>query len=219
MLTIRQFRKAYNDQPILIIPELNFTPGLHWLKGQNGSGKTTLFRSIAGLLPHEGEMILNTQYNSRKNPVEYRLRVNYSEAEPLYPEFLTAWELIRWVGKTKRAPAGQMENLIQVFGIQSFLLNPVGTYSSGMLKKTSLILAFLGQPQLILLDEPFVTLDEATVQRVINLIRAEREKGTSFLLSTHQDVNFSGLIVDSIWHIQHQTISPLLNEQPTDRSK
>jgi ABC-2 type transport system ATP-binding protein len=209
MLAVRNFRKEYHNRLVLGIPQADFPSGIHWLKGRNGSGKTTFFRSVAGLLPFEGNLILDGKYDIRQQPVDYRLRVNYGEAEPVYPQFLTAWELIRWVAATKRAPIQQVDELIDLFGIRDFIKTPIGTYSSGMLKKTSLVLAFLGKPQLILLDEPLITLDHATTKAVIDRIRESREKGVSFLLSSHQDVDASELPVDSVWIVQQQTLAPV----------
>jgi len=217
MLTLDAYRKAYSGRTILAIPRLTFEPGVHWLKGPNGSGKTTLFRSMAGLLPFEGDCRLEDRWSVRKHPVEYRLRVNYSEAEPLYPDFLTAWELIQWVATTKRAPTGQAEALIEAFGMGSFVRTPVGTYSSGMLKKTGLVLALLGNPRFILLDEPFITLDEASVRTVVRLIREGRERGVSFLLSTHQVVTYADLTIDATWQIAAQTVQPYVHAPLADR--
>ncbi|WP_421827668.1 ABC transporter ATP-binding protein [Larkinella sp.] len=209
MLTVRNFRKEYHNRLVLAIPQTDFPAGIHWLKGRNGSGKTTFFRSVAGLLPFEGNLVLDEKYDIRQQPVAYRLRVNYGEAEPLYPQFLTAWELIRWVATTKQAPTQQIDELIDLFGIRDFIKTPIGTYSSGMLKKTSLVLAFLGKPSLILLDEPLITLDHATTKAVIDRIRQSREQGISFLLSSHQDVDASELPVDSVWIVQNQTLEPI----------
>ncbi|WP_128546636.1 ABC transporter ATP-binding protein [Larkinella soli] len=210
MLAVRNFQKAYHHRLILDIPKADFPEGIHWLKGRNGSGKTTFFRAVAGLLPFEGELVLNGQYDIRRHPVDYRLRVNYSEAEPVYPDFLTAWELIRWVASTKRAPAGQADELIDRFAVRDFLKTPVGTYSSGMLKKTALILAFLGRPELIMLDEPLITLDQTATRTVIEAIRAGREQGVNFLLSSHQDVDSSELPIDSFWAIRERTLEPAI---------
>ncbi|GAB3321413.1 hypothetical protein GCM10027299_15800 [Larkinella ripae] len=209
MLAVRNFRKTYQNRLVLTIPQADFSAGIHWVKGRNGSGKTTFFRSVAGLIPFEGHLMLQAKYDVRRQPVEYRLRVNYGEAEPMYPAFLTAWELIRWVAATKRAPAGQSDELIERFGIRDFIKTPIGTYSSGMLKKTSLVLAFLGNPALILLDEPLITLDQATTKTVLERIRHNQQQGVSFLLSTHQDVDPSDLPIDSVWIVQNQTLNLL----------
>lgn len=208
MLSVKQFSKSYYSRLILRIPEWDLPLGIHWLKGQNGSGKTTLFKSIAGMLPFEGNITLNDQYNLRQQPVAYRLRVNYSEAEPVFPEFLTAWELIQWVGTAKKATRQQTDELIDAFAIRDFMKTPVGTYSSGMLKKTSLVMAFLGKPDLILLDEPLITLDQTATQTVARLIDTYYQTGVGFLLSSHQDFNLSALPIHSVWQVVNQTIQP-----------
>ena len=200
MLTLRNFQKSYGDRPILTIPDWQLPPGIHWLKGPNGAGKTTLFRSIAGLLPHEGTSQLNN-LDSRRDAVAYRMRVNYAEAEPTFPPLLTAHEIIRWVADAKQAPAYRADELIAAFDIGSYMHTPVSTYSSGMLKKTSLIVAFLGKPDLILLDEPLVTLDVAATKIVIRLVEAAHQQGVSFLLSSHQAIETAQLPIDSAWQV------------------
>ena len=206
MLSVKQFAKSYNNRLIIQLANWDLTAGIHWLKGQNGSGKTTLFKSIAGLLPFDGTIVLNNQFDIRRHPIDYRLRVNYSEAEPVFPEFLTAWELICWVGAAKRATSQQTSDLIDAFAIREFMKTPVGTYSSGMLKKTSLVLAFLGNPSLILLDEPLITLDQTATKTVIRLVDEHHNRGVSFLLSSHQDFNLSALAVDSVWQVTNHTL-------------
>lgn len=207
MLHLHNFQKSYGERPILTIPDWHLPSGIHWLKGPNGAGKTTLFRSIAGMLPHEGSVKLD-ELDSRQDVVAYRLKVNYAEAEPTFPPFLTAHELISWVADAKRAPAGQAEALIEAFGVTTYQHTPVGTYSSGMLKKTSLIMAFLGQPTLILLDEPLVTLDVAATKTVAELINEARIRGVNFLLSSHQAMETAQLPIDSVWQVANQTVTP-----------
>ncbi|MEZ0608771.1 ATP-binding cassette domain-containing protein [Fibrella sp. WM1] len=205
MLHLTNFQKSYGAAPVLTIPDWHLPSGIHWLKGPNGTGKTTLFRSIAGMLPFDGDCRLN-DFDSRRDAVAYRMRINYAEAEPSFPPFLTAHELIGWVADAKQAPAGQADALIEAFGVGTFMHAPVGTYSSGMLKKTSLIMAFLGQPALILLDEPLVTLDVAATQTVVNLIETTHRQGVSFLLASHQIIETAQLPIDSVWQIRDKQV-------------
>ncbi len=206
MLTIRQFQKYYGSQRILDIAELTLPPGIHWIKGKNGSGKTTFFKSLAGLIPFAGEVTLDG-LSLKDDPVAYRMRVNYGEAEPLYPEFLTAHDLIHFVGKAKKASLQQRNDLVVRLQMQDFLHNPCGTYSSGMLKKLSLALAFLGAPQMIMLDEPLITIDDQAVACVYELIRQYRAQDVTFLLSSHQDFDFGVLPVDTTFLVQDQTLT------------
>jgi ABC-2 type transport system ATP-binding protein len=84
----------------LSIPDLTIPEGIHWIKGVNGSGKSTLLKSIAGIIPFDGEISINMQ-SIKKNPVRSRRQVTYSEAEPLYPVFLSATEILEFVAKMR----------------------------------------------------------------------------------------------------------------------
>ncbi len=209
MLHVKNYRKAYHGRTVLEVPELQLHPGIHWIRGVNGSGKSTFFRSVAGMLPFEGEIWLERTWEVTRNPVEFRLRVNYAEAEPLYPEYLSAFDLISFVAKAKKAPSGQVEDLVETLDIASFWKQPVGTYSSGMLKKTSLILGFLGTPTLIMLDEPLITIDDRAVSNVCQLIDRYHQLGVQFLLSSHQDFRLTDLKMDSSYIIRNQTLEEI----------
>ncbi len=208
MLQIKNLQKSYGGHLVIQVPDLVLSEGIHWFKGANGSGKTTFFRTLAGMLPFEGEIQLG-EWDIRKQPVEYRLHINYGEAEPDYPEFLTANDLIQFVAVAKRASKSQVDSLIETLGIEPFLYQPTGTYSSGMLKKTSLALAFLGDPKVIILDEPLITIDDATVQRVYELVRDYHAKGVTFLLSSHQDFRFNALPIKQLFEVKDKKITEI----------
>src|SRR6478609_2231767 len=131
MLQIRNFSKGFNDRLILKIDDLALGPGAHWIRGDNGSGKSTLFKCLAGILPFQGDIAFLDGIHIRKNPVAYRKRINYSEAEPQYPGFLTAKDLIRFIGKIKNSTLQEQENYAQLFGVTTYLESPCETYSSG----------------------------------------------------------------------------------------
>ena len=208
MHQIKNLQKSYGGHLVIQVPDLVLSEGIHWFKGANGSGKTTFFRTLAGMLPFEGEIQLG-EWDIRKQPVEYRLHINYGEAEPDYPEFLTANDLIQFVAVAKRASKSQVDSLIETLGIEPFLYQPTGTYSSGMLKKTSLALAFLGDPKVIILDEPLITIDDATVQRVYELVRDYHAKGVTFLLSSHQDFRFNALPIKQLFEVKDKKITEI----------
>lgn len=185
MLQLTSAKKQYGEHLILTIPQLELPPGIFWLKGTNGSGKSTLLKMIGGLIPFDGMIQLNS-VDAKKQTTEYRRLVNYAEAEPLYPSFLNGLDLISFFSDTRKANQNATNELIEAFGIQSFIKNSIGTYSSGMLKKLSLVLAFIGHPKLILLDEPLVTIDKESVPILYSLVKKYSDEGVSFIFTSHQ---------------------------------
>lgn len=163
--------------------------GVVWLTGMNGAGKSTLMQCAAGILPFNGDITLMAKRCSlKKNPVNYRLHVNIGEAEPVFPAFLKGVELIQFFSEAKRGNDQQVSTLIDRLFARSFIQERVGTYSSGMTKKLSLILAFVGNPAVILLDEPLITLDQPTQAALCTLIAEKADQGVDFLLSSHQEL-------------------------------
>lgn len=206
VLSLRNFSKRYNGVSVLSAQEIHFSQGLNWIKGANGAGKTTLFKSLAGILPHEGEVFFDDAISLSSHPVEFRKRVNYSEAEPVFPGFLTAKDLIRFIGKTKGSPDAQQRHLIHRLELGPFLENPCETYSSGMLKKLSIALAFLGSPRAIILDEPLITLDENARAILSTIIQDAVNHGIIFLISSHQLIEGLSINITETFHIQDKTI-------------
>ena len=208
MLQINTLQKNYGDKTILKIKELTLPGGIIHLKGINGSGKTTFSKIVAGLIPFEGELILNNSLSPTSTKVEYRKQVNYSESEPDYPEFLSANDLISFVGKAKGTSKKHLKSMVEIFGVNEYLYDQIGTYSSGMIKRLSLVLAFLGKPKLILLDEPFNALDTKAIETLKDMILQFHENGVDFILVSHQDIDHLGVPIDACFMVQHQTITP-----------
>ncbi|MDR6943634.1 ABC transporter ATP-binding protein [Mucilaginibacter pocheonensis] len=202
-----KFKKLYGGFPALKIDGLSIDPGIYWIKGVNGSGKSTLLKSIAGILSFDGDILLDNNISIKKQPVAYRKLVNFAEAEPIFPEFLTGKEMIALFAQAKDAPAGQEQHYINTMQMQAYVNRPLGTYSSGMLKKLSLVLAFMGKPKLILLDEPLITIDTASLT-ILNTWIAERyrQEGTSFLLSSHQALEHAELPAARELLVEEQTL-------------
>lgn len=206
MLFIPDFRKAYGEKLILEAAGLKFAPGLYWIKGANGSGKSTFFKSICGIIPFEGDCELDG-VSLKRNPVAYRRKISYCEAEPVYPEFTTLNDLMHFTGKAKKAPAGRAEELIDELGLGDFIHQPVRTYSSGMLKKTGLALALLGDSDVVCLDEPFITVDRQSLEHVVRLIRRYHDRhGMTFLISSHVEDPDARLPYRQLFEIKDRSI-------------
>jgi ABC-2 type transport system ATP-binding protein len=193
MLRFSKFEKSYKNISVLQIDDLSLEPGLYWIKGANGSGKSTLLKSIAGILTFKGDILLGEKISVKKQSFDYRKLVNFAEAEPLFPEFLTGREMISLFSEAKNASKKQQEFLIESMNIQNYIHQPVSTFSTGMLKKLSLVLAFLGNPKLILLDEPLITIDKDAIETVYCWIKENCRNGVNFMLTTHQDLEIERL--------------------------
>lgn len=204
MLEIKSFSKSYGGDVIVSAEKLSFTHGIHLLKGDNGSGKTTLFKCLAGITPATGEVSIDG-ISLRKEPMRYRYLVNFAEAEPVYPSFLTAKDLMRFVATTKKAAPDQAAYYRHRLGIDWFFEKQCGMYSSGMLKKLSLALAFLGEPKVIMLDEPLITLDEGTRTNLYALMR--EKENTIFLLSSHTEIDHRFLELSATYCIRKKTVA------------
>lgn len=192
MLRFDKYRKRYGRTEIINVPDMSLEAGVYWLKGENGAGKSTLMRSIAGLTPYEGSITINDT-DIRKDRRSYTLAVNHAEAEPLYPDFLTGLDLLSFYQQTKGQNKPPDTKTLQQLGVTSFADRKTGTYSSGMAKKLSLALAFIGQPRWILLDEPLITLDVNTVAVLRDMLRQKSADGISFLISSHQELELDGI--------------------------
>ena len=207
MLQLTNFSKTYQGRAVLRINSFTFSPGTYWIQGANGSGKSTLLKSIAGVTPFEGDIVLAGQMSLKQQAVAYRRRVNFAEAEPVFPEFLTGRELIHLFRQAKGGPPHQEDFYLEALHMTSYVQEPVGTYSSGMLKKLSLVLAFLGQPTCIVLDEPLTTLDAAAIPVLCSwMTNQQAQHGTSFLLSSHQAFAAGSLPVMQQLLIEHATL-------------
>jgi len=206
MLVFQEYKKSYGKQDIISIGNLALESGIYWLRGENGTGKSTLMKSIAGLIPFKGNITV-AGLNIRKQRREYTAVVNYAEAEPLLPGFLTGNDLISFYADAKNAPEGQVEHLCELLGVSNFAGNRIATYSSGMAKKLSLVLGFIGNPRLVLLDEPLITLDTASVEVLQRLINEYAQRGISFIVSSHQDVHPGSLVMKHLY-IRNKTVEP-----------
>ncbi len=204
MLIVNRFRKEYNNHVVLDIPQLSIAKGIHWFVGKNGSGKSTFFKTLAGIIPFQGEILFESLEPSQ---VACKFLINYSEAEPKYPDFVSAMDILKFIAYAKKSPSGQLEQLVKHFGVDEYWENNVGTYSSGMLKKVSLVSGFLGKPALIILDEPFILVDAVSIDKLYEIIfQTHSQHGTSFFLSSHQDLLPEKLQIDSVLIVDNKTI-------------
>jgi ABC-2 type transport system ATP-binding protein len=206
MLELLNIEKSFGSYPVFTIDKLCLLPGIYWLKGANGSGKSTFLNMLAGLIPFKGSVVLDQQFSIHQQAAAYRMLVNHSEAEPVYPSFLSGNDLVKFVVSVKKGTKQQVEEIREALLMDHYLANPAGSYSSGMLKKLSLLLAFIGGPKWILLDEPFTTLDQASQKALQQLISAQHQKGVSFIITSHHDMKASAISFDKAFLLDQKRL-------------
>jgi ABC-2 type transport system ATP-binding protein len=206
MLQFDSVQKHYGSFLALDVQSLSLNDGVYWLHGENGSGKSTFLKMIGGLHPFEGNISLDN-CSIKKNRVSFLQQVNYAEAETLYPLFLTAKELVHLYCDTKNSTEQKALYLLEQLHIIDVYQKPVGSYSSGMLKKLSIALAFIGNPKWILLDEPLITVDAEAVEVICSWVnRMHSEDGISFIITSHQPFHSGQLNITQTLSAVNQTI-------------
>lgn len=206
MLEVSSFSKEYNGHTILNVPQLSVPAGVSWFQGVNGSGKSTFFKAISGIIPFDGEVSFTDGLSLKKSPVDFRRRINYSFAEPRYPEFVSGKEILEYHLKTYRGSRRDLDRLLELFGVTAYYHTKIATYSSGMLKKISLIAAFIGSPEILALDEPFTTIDIKTQEILLSVLSECHHKGQSILVASHHDWSHDLLKIDHHFKVENQTI-------------
>lgn len=205
MLEISNFSKSYGLTNILEIPQLKISEGITWIQGKNGSGKSTLLKVIAGLLDFKGDVLIENRISLKKQPIAYRRIVNFAESEPLFPGNLNGWDMINLFLAAKQGSLELITNYMRGFEMIGYLDDPIKNYSAGMVKTLSLVLGFIGQPKLILLDEPFITLDSHAMLLLSRWIGDEHKKGVNFIITSHQAMP-DAMILHNTYILEKRTL-------------
>lgn len=184
MIEFKNIHKKFGK--LIVLNGLNLfikKGGVFAVLGPNGSGKTTLIKSLLGMvIPNKGDILLNGKTVLKK--WEYRNHLNYLPQIANFPPNLTVIELIKMV-KNLRSKDSKEKELVEMFGLQSFLQKKLGTLSGGTKQKVNLVLTFMFDSELIILDEPTTGLDPIALIHLKELITKEKEKGKTILITTH----------------------------------
>ncbi|MCK5677067.1 MAG: ABC transporter ATP-binding protein [Flavobacteriaceae bacterium] len=184
MIQIIKLHKKFGKLTVLDGLDLEIkTGGIFAILGPNGSGKTTLIKSILGMvIPNSGEINIDNKTVLKK--WEYRNQINYLPQIANFPANLTVNELISMV-KNLRPKEANDTDLIDLFGLESFLDKKLGNLSGGTKQKVNIVLTFMFDSDLIILDEPTTGLDPISLIHLKEIIQKEKEKGKTILITTH----------------------------------
>ena len=184
MIQINNLYKKFGKNQVLSNLDLEINGGgIFAVLGPNGSGKTTLIKSILGMVvPNKGSISVLDKI-IKKN-WKYRYEIDYLPQIANFPGNLRVKELIRMI-KDLRQKKSKEEELIQLFGLEPFLDKKLGTLSGGTKQKVNIVLTFMFDSPLIILDEPTTGLDPGSLIKLKKLILQEKNKGKTILITTH----------------------------------
>ncbi|HEY0743617.1 MAG TPA: ABC transporter ATP-binding protein [Chryseosolibacter sp.] len=194
MIAIENLRKEYKTQVVVDVDQLSIGAGESFgLVGNNGAGKTTLFRMILDLIrPTSGTVTINGK-NVQMND-EWKFYVGSYLDENFLIQYLTPEEYFKFVGKLHGYSDADLAGFLakfeelfhgEIIGNKKF----IGDLSKGNLKKVGIAAAFIGNPQVVILDEPFENLDPTSQIRLKELLKREKsQRNLTYLISSH-DLN------------------------------
>jgi Cu-processing system ATP-binding protein len=184
MVSIQDLHKKFGKNQVLAGVNLEIKEGgIFAVLGPNGSGKTTLIKSILGMvIPNKGN--IHVLGDSIKRSSTYRNKIDYLPQIANFPSNLKVKELIKMI-KDLRSNTKDDDRLIELFKLQPFLNKKLGNLSGGTKQKVNIVLAFMFDSPLIILDEPTTGLDPISLIRLKELIQAEKEKGKTILITSH----------------------------------
>ena len=185
MIEIKQLNKKFGKNEVLKELDLSINKGgIFAVLGPNGSGKTTLIKSILGMvIPQSGSIKLNG--NTIKKDWKYRNEIDYLPQIANFPNNLTVKELIKMIKDLRANNSKNEEPLIKLFKLEPFLNKKLGNLSGGTKQKVNLVLTFMFDSPLVILDEPTTGLDPISLIRLKGLITKEKEKGKTILITSH----------------------------------
>ena len=190
MLLIRHLTKRYGEKKAVDDLSLHIAPGeIYGFIGHNGAGKTTTLRSVAGILQFDEGEITIAGHSIREEPLACKRLFAYIPDNPDLYEFMTGWQYLDFIadvfGVDAPTRVQRVEQYAALFELTDDLPQPIATYSHGMKQKLAIISAWLHEPKLILMDEPFVGLDPKASHLLKSMMRQVCDAGGAIFFSTH----------------------------------
>ena len=190
MLQIEHLTKTYGEKKAVDDLTLHIAPGeICGFIGHNGAGKTTTLKACAGILRFDTGEIRIDGLEIRTQPLDCKSRIAYIPDNPDLYEFMTGIRFLDFIGDVYRVePTLRRERIhkyAQMLGILGDLAQPISAFSHGMKQKLALIAAWIHEPRLILMDEPFVGLDPLASHLLKELLHEHCDKGGAIFFSTH----------------------------------
>ena len=190
MLNIEHLTKAYGEKKAVDNLSLHIAPGeIYGFIGHNGAGKTTTLKSVVGILQFDAGEITIDGISIKENPLECKRRFAYIPDNPDLYDYMTGIKYLNFIADIFGVGANERQERIRkyadAFELTADLAQPIAAYSHGMKQKLAIISAWLHEPKLILMDEPFVGLDPKAAHLLKEMMREMCDEGGAIFFSTH----------------------------------
>ena len=190
MLNIQHLTKAYGDKKAVDDLSLHIAPGeIYGFIGHNGAGKTTTLKSIVGILQFDSGEITIDGISIKANPLACKRKIAYIPDNPDLYEFMTGIQYLNFIADIFSVSADDRQRRIRkyadLFELTDDLAQSIAAYSHGMKQKLAIISAWIHEPRLVIMDEPFVGLDPKASHLLKGMMREKCDMGGAIFFSTH----------------------------------
>ena len=190
MLKITHLTKTFGEKKAVDDLSLEIAPGeIYGFIGHNGAGKTTTLKSVVGIQQFDAGEITIGGISLKEDPLACKRQLAYIPDNPDLYDFMTGIKYLNFIADIFGVSASDRQARIQkyadLFELTDDLAQPIAAYSHGMKQKLAIIAAWLHQPKLILMDEPFVGLDPKASHLLKGMMREVCDAGGAIFFSTH----------------------------------
>src|SRR5690554_148276 len=207
MIRVEQVTKKFGKLKALNQVDLSLEKGeCLALIGPNGCGKTTLIKSILGMvIPTEGK--IEFAGKDIKNSWQYRDQIGYMPQIGRYPENMSIGQVLKMMKDIRKVPEAQLDKEMgELFGIEKILDKKMRTLSGGTRQKVSACLAFMFDPQVLILDEPTAGLDPISVELLKEKIQKEKTKNKLIIITSHVLSELDDLVSQVVYMQEGQVV-------------
>lgn len=190
MLQIKELTKLYGEKKAVDQLSLHIAPGeIYGFIGHNGAGKTTTLKACVGILQFDSGEIYIDGTSVKENPLLCKQKIAYLPDNPDLYEFMTGIKYLNFIadifGVDTKVRKERIHKYAEMFELTEDLGQLISSYSHGMKQKLAIISAWIHEPKLILMDEPFVGLDPKAAHLLKQMMRELCDKGGAIFFSTH----------------------------------
>ncbi len=190
MLNIKNLTKTFGEKKAVDDLNLHIAPGeIYGFIGHNGAGKTTTLKCVVGIMQFDAGEITVGGVSVREDPLSCKKQIAYIPDNPDLYDFMTGIKYLNFIadifGVSESDRKERIRKYADLFELTNDLAQPIAAYSHGMKQKLAIISAWIHNPKLIIMDEPFVGLDPKASHLLKGMMREVCDQGGAIFFSTH----------------------------------